>query len=70
MPAAIHDEAIDHQQHDRADDGSQPRGDVEELVERMSVEQSCGDEAAEQRADDPDDRSDDEPAGIVAGQRA
>ena len=64
MPAAIHDEAIDHKQHDLPDDGRQPRRDVEELVQRVSVEHSGGDKAADQRSDDPDDCSDDDPAGF------
>ena len=41
VPAAIHDDAIDHEQHDRPEDGRQPRGDVEELVERMGVKQAA-----------------------------
>ena len=66
VPAAIHDEAVDHEQRDCADYGRQPRGDVEELVEWVGVEQRRSDEAAEQSADDPDDRGDDEPTGVVA----
>src|SRR4029079_17715327 len=58
VPAAVDDEAIDEEQHDRTDDRRDPRGEVEELVERMSVEQRGGDEAAQQGADDYDDFAD------------
>ena len=67
--AATGDGAVDQQQDDRADDRRQPRADVEELVERMGVEERRGEEAAEQRSDDPDDRRDDESARVVAGQQ-
>ena len=35
----------------------------------MGVEDRRGEEAAEQRSDDPDDRGDDESARVVAGQK-
>jgi 3',5'-cyclic AMP phosphodiesterase CpdA len=65
--APSHDQPIDQQQDDRADDRRQPRADIEELVERVGVEDPPGDEAPEQRAGDPDEGRDDDPARIVTG---
>jgi 3',5'-cyclic AMP phosphodiesterase CpdA len=45
--AAADDQPVDQQQHDRADDRGQPRADVEELVERVSVEERGGEKSAE-----------------------
>jgi 3',5'-cyclic AMP phosphodiesterase CpdA len=44
-PAARH-QTVDEQQDDRADDRGQPRADVEELVERIGVEEHAGEESA------------------------
>jgi predicted MPP superfamily phosphohydrolase len=65
---ATHDRPVDQQQDDRADDRGQPGADVEELVERIGVEDRPGEEPAEQRAGDADDRGDDDPARVGARQ--
>jgi 3',5'-cyclic AMP phosphodiesterase CpdA len=44
---AAHDQPVDDEQHDRADDRRQPGADVEELVERIGVEDHPGEKAAE-----------------------
>src|SRR4029453_1814071 len=62
------DQPIDDEQDDRADDRGQPRADLEELVERIGIEQHPGQKATEDRADDSDDRGHDQAAGIVTGQ--
>jgi predicted MPP superfamily phosphohydrolase len=64
--AATHHHPVDHEQDDRADDRGQPGADVEELVQRVGVEERAGEEAAEDRADDADDGRDDDAARIVA----
>jgi Calcineurin-like phosphoesterase len=64
VPADHH--PVDQQQDDRADDRRQPGADVEELVHRVGVEDRAGEEAADQRARDPDERGDDDPARVVA----
>jgi hypothetical protein len=65
MAAAVHDEPIDQQQDDRADDCRQPGADVEELIERVRVEKRSRKEASEHSANDPYQRGDDDPARIV-----
>jgi predicted MPP superfamily phosphohydrolase len=65
-PVAAHDHPVDQEQDDRADDRGQPGADVEELVQRVGVEDRAGDEAAEERAHDADDGRDDDAARVVA----
>jgi 3',5'-cyclic AMP phosphodiesterase CpdA len=66
--AAADHHAVDHEQDDRTDDRRQPRADVEELVHRVGIEEHAGEEAADDRSGDPDQRGDDDSAGVVAGQ--
>ena len=49
----IHDEAIDTEQDERATIAVKPARYVEELVERVSIEQRGGEKSAEEGADDP-----------------
>ena len=65
--APVHNDAVQAKEDDGADDCSEPRGDVEELIERVRVEESSGKEAAQERTDDPDDRCHEVPPGSFPG---
>jgi len=68
VPApAIHNDAVDGEQDDRADDCRQPRRDVKELIHWIGTEKRASQEAAEDRSHYTDNRGDDPPARIVAG---
>jgi hypothetical protein len=54
--SAMHNDAVEREQDDRADDCRQPRRDVEELIHRIRTEESPSQEAAEDGSDYADDR--------------
>src|SRR5690606_19401120 len=69
-PAAIsstHDEAVDQENDDGSTDGQQPGAEVEELLE-PPAEDHATDPAAQQGADDAEQKRDDPAATLLAGQ--
>ena len=64
--AATHDHAVHHEQDDRADNGRDPRRDIEEVIERMGVEKRRSKESADEGAGHADQHSHDDPAGIFS----
>jgi hypothetical protein len=62
-----HNNAVEHEQDDRADDGCQPGRDVEKLIERVRPEESGREKATQERTGDTDERGHDQAAWVVSG---
>jgi hypothetical protein len=58
--------AIDEKQKDRSRNRSEPGAEVKELVDRISEAERLDDQPADECADDPNQRCDDETPGIVS----
>ena len=64
--SAAGDRAVDQKQHDRADDGSEPRAEVEELVDWVAESERLRNQAADECSGDADQRRDDDSSRVVA----